>query len=81
MPLIASEKYPATPAGVRLFIVLYPVIMVTVAAMFPQRSWLWAVAIIFVLAWIGAVSVFLATTFLRKGYQAAIDDLTNERQH
>lgn len=75
-----EDRYPATPSWVRLFMALYPVGIVALAVWFPQRSWLWVAAIICGLAWIGAVSVFLATTFRREGYQAAIDDLTKEPQ-
>jgi hypothetical protein len=59
---------------------LYPVGMMALAAWFSDRAWLWAVAIIVGLAWFSAVCVFLATTLRREGYQAAIDDLTNEPQ-
>ena len=77
MRLNASERYPAAPLWVRGYMTLYPVAVIALATWFSDRSWLWAVAVLCGLAWIGAVSVFLATTFRRDGYQAAIDDLTN----
>ena len=74
-----EERYPLTPIAVRIFILLYPVFMTALMALFSDRAWLWAVAAICGVAWIGAVSVFLANMFRREGYSTAIEDLTGDR--
>jgi F0F1-type ATP synthase assembly protein I len=59
---------------------LYPVVVIVLAIVLSGWAWLWAIAALCGLAWIGAVSVFLATTFRREGYQAAIDDQDSSLQ-
>lgn len=78
--LNASERYPATPLWVRAYMLLYPVSVMALAVIVSGWPWLRAVALLCGLAWIGAVSVFLATTFRREGYQTAIDDLNKDPQ-
>ena len=63
------------PVGV--FIVLYPVFVTALMVLFSDRAWLWIVAALCGVAWIGAVTMFLANMFRREGYLAAIDDLTD----
>ena len=73
--LNASERYPSTPTGVRLFMLLYPLIVGFLSYWLPNHFWALVVAAMLGLAWFGAASVFVATTLRREGYQAAIDDL------
>lgn len=73
----ASQKYPATPVGARLYMALYPFSVIAVASS-ASGLWLYGVVIALGLLWIGTVAVFFATTFRREGYQAAIDDLAGD---
>jgi hypothetical protein len=72
-----EARYPPTPIPVRFFIIFYPVFVTALATLFSDRAWLWAIAAICGLAWIGAVTIFLGNMFRREGYLAAMDDLTN----
>jgi ABC-type uncharacterized transport system permease subunit len=70
-----ETRFPATPVAIRLFIILYPLIVLGLGWIFPDRSGLWIIAILCGFVWFGAVCVFFATTFRREGYQAALDDI------
>ena len=72
-----EARYPPVPIPVRAFILLYPVFVTALLALFYDRLWLWIIAAICGVAWIGAVALFLANSFRREGYMAAMDDLTN----
>jgi len=75
-----DSRYPSTPMWVRLFIVLYPVIVCVMGFWLNGHPVFYVVSCMILLAWVGAVCVFFATTFRREGYQAAIDDLANGSQ-
>lgn len=74
-----EARYPPVPAPVRAFLLLYPVFVTALLVLFSGQLWLWLIAGICGVAWIGAGAVFLANTFRREGYMAAIDDLSDTR--
>lgn len=73
-----EARYPPMAMPVRAFILLYPVFVTALLALFSNSLGLWVMAGICGVAWIGAVALFLANTFRREGYMAAIDDLTGD---
>jgi hypothetical protein len=64
----------------RLFIVLYPVITLVTGFWLGSYPVFYVIAVVALLAWIGAICVFFATVFRREGYQAALEDLDESQK-
>lgn len=69
-----DDRYPRTPASVRVYIYLYPILMAVLSTWLPNRGWVWIASILTGLAWFGAICIFIANALRREGYQAAFED-------